>query len=348
MLEVFSNLPLVFNIGIFLISAATIWRIGSKLTFLADLISEKFQISRSTIGLLFLAIATSLPEVATTLTAAMESYPSLVLNNLFGGIALQTAILAVADGFTKGAISNYPRKADHALEAVLLISLLSIVLIAALLQEPVAILQVGVGSLIVMLAYSSAIWLLRVSAGTRNWVPVDLTELKDNPPPVSPSSMKQFGLRQMLSRAIAYCSIILVVGMALVFCSAAIADQSGLGESFVGVTLLAAATSLPELSTTIAAVRMGAYTLAISNIFGSNLIMLALIFPADLLFRSGPILSFTDVNVLLAIGSGMLVTTVYVAGLLIRRKPRVGNFGVDSIVVILIYCLSVISFYLSK
>jgi cation:H+ antiporter len=56
-------------------------------------------------------------------------------------------------------------------------------------------------------------------------------------------------------------------GIALVTSAEAIAGQSGLGASFVGVTVLAAATSLPEISTTFAAVRLGAYTMAISNIF---------------------------------------------------------------------------------
>ena len=62
----------------------------------------------------------------------------------------------------------------------------------------------------------------------------------------------------------------------------------GAGTRFIGVTLLAGATSLPELTTSITAVRIGAYTMAISNIFGSNLIMLVLVFPADVLFRSSP------------------------------------------------------------
>jgi cation:H+ antiporter len=298
--------------------------------------------------LLFLALATSLPEVATTLTAAIGSYQSLVLNNLFGGIALQTAILAIADGFTKGALSNYPRKADHAREAVLLISLLSIVLIVSLLSEPVQLWHMGLGSVVVMFAYIGVIWLLRYTAGAANWVPVDLPPSEKRPHADFSKGMGALSKEQLLWRAVGYCVLILVVGVVLVLCAAAIASQSGLGESFVGVTLLAAATSLPELTTTITAVRMGAYTLAISNIFGSNLIMLALILPADILYREGPILQFEDVNVVLAIGTGILVTTVYITGLLIRRKPRLGNFGFDSILVIAIYGFSLVLFYVSR
>lgn len=346
--NLFSSFPLALNIGVFGVCAFIIWNVGSRLTLLADVISDKYQIARSTIGLLFLALATSLPEVATTLTAAVKSHQQLVLNNLFGGIALQTAILAIADGFTNGALSNYPRKADHAREAVLLVALLSIVLIASLLREPLVVMQVGLGSVVVMLAYVGVLGLLRSTAGAGNWVPVDLPDSKNEERSPSPLAIKSWSGEQLLGRSVVYCIAILVVGSALVFNAAAISAQSGLGESFVGVTLLAAATSLPELSTTISAVRMGAYTLAISNIFGSNLIMLALILPADILFRSGPILRFSDVNVLLAIGSGVLVTAVYITGLLIRRKPRLGNFGIDSVIVIAVYVLTVFFYYISR
>lgn len=345
---VLAELPLVINIVIFSFCAVVIWLIGSRTTLLADAMSERFQISRSTIGILFLALATSLPEVATTLTAAVKSHQLLVLNNLFGGIALQTAILAFADGFTKGALSNYPRKTEHAREAVLLVALLALVLIASVLQEPLVFSHVGLGSLVVMATYVGVIWLLRNSSGSANWIPVDLPAQSKNETTVSSATLMECSKQHLILLAISYCLIILIVGVVLVNCAVVISNQSGLGESFVGVTLLAAATSLPELTTTITAVRMGAYTLAISNIFGSNLIMLALILPADLLHRSGPILRFDDINVLLAIASGILVSAVYITGLLIRRKPRVGNFGIDSIIVAIIYSLTVVFFYTSR
>ncbi len=111
------------------------------------------------------------------------------------------------------------------------------------------------------------------------------------------------------------------------------------------MSLLAAATSLPELTTSITAVRMGAYTMAISNIFGSNLIMLVLVFPADILFRSGPILRDVSPTVPLALGFGLLVTVIYSVGLVIRRKPKVGSIGLDSLLVLFVFLISLISYY---
>ena len=139
--------------------------------------------------------------------------------------------------------------------------------------------------------------------------------------------------------------VILACGMGLVWTADAIAGQSGLGASFVGSTVLAASTSLPEVSTTFAAARLGAYTMAISNIFGSNLIMLALLLPADALYRGGPLLAEAGRAEMLTLVTGILVTAVYVAGMLVRRKPQVLRMGMDSACVMAIYLASLVMLY---
>lgn len=127
-----------------------------------------------------------------------------------------------------------------------------------------------------------------------------------------------------------------------------IATQTGLGSSFVGASILAASTSLPELSTSITAVRIGAYTMAISNIFGSNLIMLALLLPADLLYREGPILEQAGQFEMLSLVFGILVTIIYVTGLLVRQKPKVFGVGIDSACVLTVYVGSLFVLYFMR
>jgi cation:H+ antiporter len=82
---------------------------------------------------------------------------------------------------------------------------------------------------------------------------------------------------------------------------------------------------------------MGAYTMAISNIFGSNLIMIALILPADIAYRKGPILAEVDNIAQFSVVTGILVTAIYIAGILIRRTPRLFGAGVDSVLVLIVY-----------
>lgn len=338
---------LIQSLCVFAFCAAAVWMAGARLAYLADALADRYQLAKSLVGLLVLSLATSLPEVATTLTASVQQSRDLVLNNLFGGIALQTAILAMSDFWARGAITNYPRKTNHALEATLLVLLLSVTLIITDLGETVAFEGVGAGSVLIALIYGGAIWLLRRHADVTDWVPVDLPDPERLPFP-APFGLATSGNKSLLLQAFAACGAILVFGLLLVVFAERIATQSGLGAGFVGVTLLAAATSLPELTTSITAVRIGAYTMAISNIFGSNLIMLVLVFPADVLFRSGPILQDTSPTVSLSLAFGIAVTTIYLIGLIIRRKPRIGSLGLDSILVLLVFSSSLVAYYVAR
>jgi len=338
---------LIQSLLVFALSAACVWIAGARLAYLADALADRFKLAKSLVGLLLLSLATSLPEVATTLTAAVQQARDLVLNNLFGCIALQTAILAMADFWARGQITNYPRKAKHALEATLLVLLLSVALIFTSLGETFVVAGVGLGSTVIAIIYGGAIWLLRKYDDSSDWVPVDLPD----PDPLAfpaPTGLSVAGNTSLIWQAVIACLAILIFGLLLVIFAVRIADQSGLGTGFIGVTLLAAATSLPELTTSIAAVRIGAYTMAISNIFGSNLIMLVLVFPADILFRAGPILQDTSRTVSLALSFGLAVTAIYLIGLIVRRKPKLGEFGLDSILVLLTFLGSLAAYYFAR
>ena len=85
--------------------------------------------------------------------------------------------------------------------------------------------------------------------------------------------------------------------------------------------------------------------MAISNIFGSNLIMLVLVFPADILFRGGPILQDASQTVTLSLSFGIAVTAIYLVGLIVRRKPRIGVLGLDSVLVIATFLTSLAAYY---
>ena len=346
MRDVLMGQSIGINFALFALLAVGIWLVGSRLTFFADAISERYKLAASTVGLVFLALATSLPEVATTMTAAIKQNSDLVLNNLFGGIALQTAVLALADFWAKGAISNYPRKANHALEATLLVALMACLQVVFILGEPISILNLGLGSIVVAIAYIGSIRLLRWYDQGSDWIPVDLPDVQPEDRVFdSRIMMSQLSAQRLVFFSVLACALIMVLGIAIVEVSEVLAIKTGWGGGFFSVTFLAAATSLPELSTTITAVRMGAYTLAISNVFGSNLIMVVLIFPADILHFSGPILGTAGSSTQLAIASGTLVTTIYLIGLIVRRKPKIGPIGIDSFLVLIVYAISLALYY---
>lgn len=337
---------LAWSATIFLVAAIAVWIAGARLAYLADALSERLHLSKSLIGLLILALGTSLPEVATTLVAAFRQNQELVLNNLYGGVALQTAILAIADFWARGAITYYPRRTTHILEALLLVWLLTMTLIITTIGD-FAVGWIGIGSVLIVAAYAGCIWLLRSHEPDGDWLPVDLPDEQDGDYPLFGKIDPAAALPRLVMETCLACLAILIFGVLLVIAAEGIAATTGLDQSFIGVSLLAAATSLPELTTTITAVRLGAYTMAISNIFGSNLIMLVLVFPADVLFRAGPVLRDTGPTVPLALGFGLLVTVIYIVGMVIRKKPRIGPIGLDSVTVLVVFLASLAMYYLA-
>ena len=325
----------------------TIWIAGNRLSYLADAIGKRTRIGAALMGLVFLAGITSLPELVTTVAASLKGDAALALNNLLGGIVMQTAILAVADATLRHAsLTSLPPTRTPVIEGVFLIILLTSLLGVISVGE--AALFEGIGAGVVGLAGFYAVLIFALRRYEQNTAG---TALVPSDPGRDESRRQRSGmpsgltLRTLLMRSTAAGAVILVCGILVVDCTVAIAGQSGLGSSFIGVTLLATSTSLPELSTTIAAIRFGAHTMAISNIFGSNMIMVLFILPADIFYREGEILREADGVAQMALVSGIVVTAVYVAGLLRKRKPQVFGMGVDSMVVLGTYVLSLYGFY---
>jgi len=338
--------PLPANIAIFAAAAAAVWIAGHALARDADELAERTGLGSAFVGLVLLAAATELPEIATTSTAAIAGKPSLVLGNMFGGITMQTAILALADAtVVRGVLTRYPRKPVHALEATMLIALLSILLGVCVFGDAELAFGIGGGAILLAAIYVFAVWLLRRYDEDSDWVPLDLPDLPDVDQRPNHAPQPGQTARSLALRMTGFSLVILACGVGLVWSADAIADQTGLGTSFVGSTVLAASTSLPEVSTTIAAARLGAYTMAISNIFGSNLIMLALLLPADAMYREGPLLAQAGRAEMLTLVAGIVVTAIYVAGLLVRRKPQILGMGADSACVAVVYLASLVMLY---
>ncbi|MCB4457903.1 hypothetical protein [Leisingera sp. McT4-56] len=115
-------LPVYGLAAVFAAAALVVWFAGTRLAMAGDEFSERYNLAKEFVGLLFLATVTELPEIVTTATAAQVGNAQLVLGNMFGGITMQTAILAVAGIFAvRYALTSWPRKPNHALLVLLLV-----------------------------------------------------------------------------------------------------------------------------------------------------------------------------------------------------------------------------------
>jgi len=345
----FNAYPIWFNLGIFAVLVVIIWFAGARLSAYADLIADRTGVGKAFIGLVLLAGATSLPEIGTTVSASWVGNAPLAVNNLLGGIAMQTAVLAIADCFVaRGALTFFNPGPAVILAGALLILLLGLTLAAIASNSMGSLFSVGWWTVLLFAMYLVSLYLLKDSEGRGSWRPVELPQaLKEavasSPSPSIPSAAKS--TTQLFGLFAAGGTVILIAGVTVAQVSDALAQQTGLGASFVGATLVAMSTSLPELSTTIAAARLGAYSMAISNIFGSNALMVGLLFVSDVFYREGPILEAVDPSAIFAAASGVVVTSVYLIGLIERRNQAVGRLGLDSLTVLFVYAGTVLVLY---
>lgn len=347
----FASLPTALNGLLFVLGGVAIWFAGARLALYADALAELTGIGRAFLGMVLLAGITDLPECVTSISAIAGGNAPLAVNNLFGGIVMQTAILAVADAsFGRNPLSFFTPKPELLLQGVLLIILLAVVLAGIEAGDHALFAGIGIWTSIVFGLYLASIWMVAHFEAGKHWRPVDFPDalsesikthqLKKQKPSLS--------LSRLLLAIAASSLVVLATGALLVSTAEALAVQTNLGSSFVGATLLAGTTSLPELSTTIGAVRLRAYSMAFANIFGSNAIMVVLLFATDAIHSEGPILNSVDSSAAFAAAMGIVVTGVYLTGLIMRRHKAFLRMGFDSWIVLSIYALTIVGLYVLR
>lgn len=344
----FDEWPLWSNLLVFAAAALVVWLAGTRLSGYADVIAERTGLGQAFIGALLLGGITSLPEGATTVSASAIGNAPLAVNNLFGGVAMQVAILALADAHLGGkALSTLVRQPSVLLQGVLLILMLSLAALGIAVGD-VLVLGVGAWSLAIFLCAILAFYLVHRHTRRDTWE-VEQSAGAAGPAPSSMTGAAGEDPRPALGRAVLYTVItgllILAAGFVLARVGDVLAAQTGLGASFVGAVLVAISTSLPEVSTTLGAVRLGAYTMAFSGIFGTNVLDTAILFLADVVYAGGPVLNEVGRFSTIAVTLAILLTAVYVAGLLERRSTVVFRMGMDSLLVIGLYLGGLVVLY---
>ena len=346
----FHSLPVWANVGIFALGAWLIWRAGFRLSIYGDEIAERKELGRAFVGALLLGIATSLPEIATTITASSIGNATLAVNNLMGGVATQIVVLAFVDLlFVQGALTFFSPKPVLLMSGVFLILQITLVLAAVTIGEIAFVAGVGFWPILLMAVYAASMYFLYNYERRDRWAPVDIPDELHDRGDVSESDISSLGekssMRRLYLKFLANAAIVFIAGWAVSTAGDALAEQTGLGSSFVGVTLVAIATSLPEISTTIGAVKVGAYTMAVANIFGTNSLECGLLLVSDLAYREGPIMEAFDRSAQFAAILGIVLTCFYLWGLLERKDKTILGMGIDSFLVLLGWIIGTILLY---
>jgi len=298
----------------FLISAIIIIIAGHYLTRSADKIADLTGWGKMFVGSLLLAGATSLPELMVDIKAVKMNLPDLAVGDLLGSSLFNLLILATLDftfpsAFRRTAFS--PAFLHHSLSAVLTIILTAIVGVAITSKLETSIFGVSIFSWAIVIIYFFGIRLTYMDGAKNEVQKIENTF----------SSAKKNKLIFSFLYFLASTVIIILTAPFLVNSADQIAQMSGLGHTFVGTTLVALSTSLPELVATIAAFRMGSPDLALGNIFGSNAFNMILFVPLDFFYANNLFSSVRGVNAVTAFGI-IAATGTAVMGQLYRKKER--------------------------
>jgi cation:H+ antiporter len=344
----FSSVPLIALVGIFVAAAAMVWIAGIQLSSTTDILSSRFGLGQALGGLILLAFVTNLPEIAITATAALSHNIGIAVGNILGGIAVQTVVLVLLDGF---GIPDHPLTYRAAslvlvLEGALVIGVLAVAVMGTQLPSSLIVARVGPGALLITIVWLAGLWLLNRASKGLPWHQQGYAPGSQPAPDSNDAGKKREAKNRGVStlRAAGIFAVAalatLAGGIALEESGNEIAAHIGLSGVIFGSTFLAAATSLPELSTGLASVKIGDYRLAFSDIFGGNAFLPVLFLLATLLSGETVLPAAHKTDIYLT-SLGILLTMVYLWGLIFRPQRQNLRLGLDSILVLFLYLLGV-------
>ena len=343
----FEQMSLPLLSAIFAGAAAIVWFAGIYVSKTTDVLSSRFGLGEALGGAVLLAIVTNLPEIAITASGAMRSQLDIATGNILGGIAIQTVVLVVLDvfGFGKKApLTSHAASLDLVLEAVLVIGMLTIVVMGHQLPESLIWRGITPDDVLICGTWIAGLYLIDKSRGALPW-----QSHGD-----APGGRRHRTARQKRDRAeaekssTAWAAIVfgiaagatLVAGVILQQTSETMAKALGMSGVVFGATILAAVTALPEISTGLAAVGLGDYKLAMSDIFGGNA-FLPVVFVGATVISGKAVLPHAAKSDMYLTALGILLTAVYIFGLIFRPRRQIARMGIDSLVVLVLYVLGV-------
>jgi cation:H+ antiporter len=333
---------LFLGAGAVLIVAATF------LTRAADEVAERTGIGRVWMGSVLLAAATSLPELSVDIAAVRQGAPDLAAGDLFGSSMANMLILAVL-GLVPPRDEIFRRASlDLTLSGALAIVLNAVAALLIFTQSSTVVAGISPGSLLLFLLFvvgSHVVYRQREAAPPAT------------PPPVlaaSPESMSAEGgaeapappsLRPSLLRFALATLVIFLIAPTFADSAHVIAEGSGLGTTFFGTLFVGASTSLPEIVTCIAAVRLGAFDLAVGNLFGSNVFNMTIFLAMDLASPGTSIFAMVNQSHVVSAFIAMILMALGIASIVFRAKRRFALVEPGSVLMVIGYVAGLVALY---
>jgi cation:H+ antiporter len=332
---------------LFAVAGAATWAAGSFLSRTTDALDVRFGLGEALGGLILLAITGSLPEIAITASAALSGHLDLAVGNLIGGVAIQTLVLVALDVAVgpQRPLSFLVGSLVPVVEALIVVVVLATVLGGAALESSANLFGASPTSYAVVVFWVAGVWIVnrvRLHPAWKEEAPEATPgrrqarqPMRNRPHPYSGASTGR-----VLAVFLAGAVVTLAAGVVLQGSGDVLANRMGMQGAVFGATFLAAASALPEISSGIAAVRLGDMQLAVGDILGGNSFQITLFLLADLLAGTPVIVAAHHSDVWLG-ALGLLLTGIAAAAIVLRPRRTFLRLGIDSISMLVIYAAGI-------
>lgn len=323
----------------FVICVAMIGLAGPVLTRYADTIAQLTGLSRSWIGLVLIATATSLPELFTGISAVTAANaPNIAVGDALGSCVFNLVMLVLLDELSRKEPMYRRIDQGHVLTAgfgVILIGTAGAFLLLSQNALAFKLLHISAYTPFIIVIYLVAMRAAYVYDRRAHW-------------PLEPVKADHgITLRSAALRYTAAAIVVAVAGSWLPFVGQEIATAMGWKTTFVGTLFVAGATSVPELVVTISALRLGAVDMAIGNLLGSNLFDILILAADDLAYRKGPLLSAVSPAHAITAFAAAIMSGIFIVAMLYKPQTRLGGaIGWVSLSLLIVYLLSAYAVFL--
>lgn len=268
--------------------ALVLWG-ADRLTDGAVAIAQRMNVPEIVIGLTIVAMGTSMPEFCVSFAGALKGTADLAVGNVVGSnIFNAMLIVGVAAMVAPMSILKSTVKKDIPFAVFA-----SLILFQLCLNNRITRIEAFV--LLIMFA----VFMIYTVMGAKNGMPTaSEEEAKKN---------KSKGLSKDVFYVVAGLAALIVGSNIFVDNATEIARLLGVSEAVIGLTIVAAGTSLPELATSIVAARKGQSAIAIGNVIGSNVFNILFIIGLTGVIRPMQIVGLTNIDFAVMLGSMLLL-----------------------------------------
>ena len=293
-------------VGIYAALAVCVVFFSIKLANYVDLIDKKTDLSGAFIGGVILAAVTSLPELFTSISAVLfVKQPDLVMGNILGSNLFNMCIFGGAALIAAKSMCKSTIGSSHFKTTVITFIMFAIMLLPVVFKKDYTVVGISVYSIILLVLYACSIkFMAGDSAESEGEDTSDLT------------------LKQIIIRFIIMAVLLVTASIFITVAADHLSEEFNLGKTVGGALFLGVATSLPELTSSIALIRKGNFNACAGNVMGSGVFNFCIISVADILYRDGSVYISNDKSSSYLNIFGLAATAVVGAILIMKQRKK--------------------------